>query len=259
MKPRAECGNTVFGVIVIGRNEGERLKQCIESAFPKALVVYIDSGSTDGSALWARDQGIDVIILDMGLPFTAARARNAGFQRLREIAPDVSYVQFVDGDCELIDGWVEQAARFLDNHSDVGAVSGRLHERYPDRSIYNWLCDREWDGPTGDVRACGGIVMMRAGALTAVSGFREDLIAGEEPELCVRLRAAGWRIWRLDADMALHDADMTRFSQWWTRAVRSGYASAQGAYLHGAGPERHQVWESRRAWLWGVLFLSFVF
>jgi hypothetical protein len=94
--------------------------------------------------------------------------------------------------------------------------------------------------------------MMRANAVEAVGGYRDDLIAGEEPELCVRLRAAGWHIWRLDNEMALHDAAMTRFGQWWRRTLRGGYAFAQGAYLHGAPPERHWVRESRRAWLWGV-------
>ena len=214
--------------------------------------MYVDSGSTDGSAQWAREHGAEVIELDMSLPFTAARARNAGFRHLREMAPDLRYVQFVDGDCELIEGWLEHAISFLNSHADVGAVCGRLRERHPERSIYNWLCDREWDGPVGEVRACGGDVMIRANALEAVGGYRDDLIAGEEPELCVRLRAAGWRIWRLDREMALHDAAMTRFGQWWRRALRGGYAFAQGAYLHGASPERHCVWESRRAWLWGV-------
>jgi hypothetical protein len=161
-------------------------------------------------------------------------------------------VQFVDGDCELRLDWPKHAVSFLESHADVGAVVGRLREQHPDKSIYNWLCDREWEGPTGEVRSCGGIAMTRVEALEAVGGYREDLIAGEEPELCVRLRAARWRIWRLDSEMALHDAAMTSFSQWWRRAIRGGYAFAQGAYLHGAPPERHYIWESRRAWLWGV-------
>src|SRR6267378_4357398 len=101
-------------------------------------------------------------------------------------------------------------------------------------------------------RACGGDVMMRGAPLRAAGGYRESLIAGEEPELCVRLRAAGWRIWRLNAEMTTHDAGMARFSQWWKRNMRSGYAFAEGAQLHGAPPERHWVWESRRAWIWGV-------
>jgi len=244
--------DTRFGVVTIGRNEGERLKRCLQSVKAATAVVYVDSGSTDGSSQWARDRGVDVIDLDMGLPFTAARARNAGFRRLQKIAPDLRYVQFVDGDCELIDDWPAQALAFMEAHQDVGAVCGRLRERHPDRSIYNWLCDREWDGPIGEIRACAGNVLTRASALEAVGGYREDVVAAEEDELCVRLRAAGWRIWRLDHKMALHDAEMTSFGQWWRRAMRGGYAFAQGAYLHGATPERHFVWESRRAWLWGV-------
>ena len=141
----------------------------------------------------------------------------------------------------------------MTDHPDVAAVAGRLRERHPEQSIYNWLCDREWDRPAGEAASCGGIAMMRVNALRQVEGFRDDLIAGEEPELCFRLRAAGWRIWRLNDDMAWHDAGMTRFGQWWRRALRSGYVAAQGASLHGAGPERYRVWESRRAWFWGIL------
>jgi GT2 family glycosyltransferase len=243
-----------FGVVAIGRNEGGRLMRCLKSlSATAAMVLYVDSGSTDGSTQWARDQDVDVIELDTTIPFTAARARNAGFKRLRKMAPDLAYVQFVDGDCELIEDWPEHAISFLDAHADVGIVCGRRRERHPDRSIYNWLCDREWDGPVGEVRACGGDAMMRAAALETVGGYRDDLIAGEEPELCVRLRAAGWRVWRLDTDMTLHDADMVRFGQWWRRVLRGGYAFAQGAYLHGAQPERYRIWETRRAWLWGIL------
>jgi len=240
------------GVVAIGRNEGTRLKRCIESLSAATLVVYVDSGSRDGSAQWVSDQGIMVYDLDLSLPFTAARARNAGLRRLLEIAPDLPYVQFVDGDCELVETWLQRAVSFMETHPEVAALSGRLRERFPNRSVYNWLCDREWDGPVGEVRACGGIAMMRTIAIEAIGGYRDDMIAGEEPELCIRLRASGWRVWRLDADMALHDAAMTRFVQWWRRSMRAGYGDACGAYLHGASPERHRVWESRRAWLWGA-------
>jgi GT2 family glycosyltransferase len=241
-----------FGAVAIGRNEGERLSRCLKSLSAAAALVYVDSGSSDGSAQWARDYGADVVELASVLPFTAARARNAGFRRLQQMAPQLRCVQFMDGDCELNDGWPEHALSFLAAHADIGAVCGRLRERYPERSIYNWLCDREWEGPVGEVRACGGIAMMRVNTFEAVGGYREDVIAAEDDELCVRLRAAGWRVWRLDSEMALHDAAMTRFSQWWRRAVRAGYAFAHGAHLHGTLPERHFVWHSRRAQLWGI-------
>jgi len=241
-----------FGAVAIGRNEGERLKKCLQSLSAAAKVIYVDSGSTDGSVQRARSQGVGVIDLAMDIPFTAARARNTGFRHLRVIASDLSYVQFIDGDCELIPDWPEQAISFLTLHPGCGAVCGRRRERYPNQSIYNWMCDREWNGPTGQVRAFGGDVMVRVNALDAVGGYRDDLIAGEEPELCLRLRTVGWHIWRLGSEMTLHDVAMTRFGQWWRRTQRSGYAFAQGAHMHGASPERYRVWESRRAWLWGL-------
>lgn len=241
-----------FGVVVIGRNEGERLRRCLQALPPRTIAVYVDSGSTDQSVRLAGELGVDVIELNGTAPFTAARARNAGFQRLRQRAPDLRYVQFIDGDCELIAGWLEHGISFLDSHEKLGAVCGRLMERHPERSIYNWLCQREWDGPIGEIRSCAGNVLMRASALVAAGGYRDDVVAAEEDELSVRLRATGWRIWRLDRRMAFHDASICRFSQWWRRASRSGYAFAQGAYLHGAHPERHFVWESCRAWLWGA-------
>ena len=241
----------------------ERLKRCLRSVSRSgATVVYVDSGSTDGSVEWTRALGVHVVELDMRSPFTAARARNAGYRRLRAQVGSVRYVQFVDGDCELDARWLEAAAAFLDERRDVGVVSGRLRERYPGLSVYNLLCDIEWDAPIGEAKFCGGVAMMRCEALDAVGGFREDLVAGEEPELCVRLRAAGWKIWRIEEDMAVHDAAMTRFGQWWKRTMRGGFAFAQGMALHGAPPERLGVRPSLRIWLWafgipvGVLVLA---
>jgi len=238
--------------VAIGRNEGERLRRCLESLRGVAPLVYVDSGSTDGSVDLARGLGASVVALDMTRPFTAARARNAGLARVLELDADTPVVQFVDGDCEVRAGWIAEGLAFLDAHADVAAVCGRVRERHPERSIYNRLCDLEWDTPTGESRSCGGNAMLRADALRASGGFREDLIAGEEPELCVRLRAAGWRVWRHPGEMVLHDAAMTRFGQWWTRTQRAGYAFAEGASLHGSRPERHWVRETRSARVWAI-------
>ena len=244
---------TRVGAVIIGRNEGERLVRCLTSLNDQlAQLIYVDSGSTDASVNAAYSMGADVVALDMGVPFTAARARNEGFERMRKLYPQAGYVQFVDGDCEVAADWLKSALNFLDDHVDVVAVCGRRRERFPEKSVYNMLCDSEWDTPVGETKACGGDVLMRVNAFEKVHGFRADLIAGEEPELCVRLRACGWKIWRLDQEMTLHDAAMTRFGQWWKRNMRSGYAFAEGAQLHGAPPERHWVKESRRALMWGL-------
>ncbi|ODS93813.1 MAG: glycosyl transferase [Comamonas sp. SCN 65-56] len=244
-----------IGIVVIGRNEGERLRVCLRSVLGAGrAVVYVDSGSIDGSVALARSLGATVVALDMAVPFTAARARNAGFEALRALSHGVQFVQFVDGDCEMAAGWLHAALDFLTSpgHARYAVVCGRRRERFPEKSVYNRLCDIEWNTPIGDAKACGGDAMMRVSALATVGGFRDDLIAGEEPELCVRLRAAGWKIHRLDAEMALHDAAMLHWRQWWRRSVRGGYAFAQGSWLHGGPPERHWVQETRRALAWGL-------
>lgn len=242
-----------LGVVVIGRNEGERLLICLSSALQYCSdVVYVDSGSTDNSVLAARELGVQVINLDMSKPFTAARARNAGANQIL-LQNNVEFIQFIDGDCKLFPHWLEQAIKYLQQHPTTAIVAGRLRERFPQASIYNQICDIEWNTPEGDTKACGGIMMIRKDAFKHVQGFRESLIAGEEPEMCIRLRQQGWRIHRLADDMALHDADMHSFSQWWKRSQRAGYAYAEGASLHGSPPEKHWVKERNRAWIWAVV------
>ena len=247
-----------LGLVVIGRNEGDLLRACLLSVADKVeRVVYIDSGSIDGSIEIAQALGIEVVELDLNTPFTAARARNAGFTRLMAIAPGIKFVQFVDGDCEVADGWLETALLELQSRPEVAVVCGRRRERYPRRSVYNLLCDLEWNTTVGEAKACGGDAMMRVSAFQQVSGFNSTLIAGEEPELCLRLRWQGWKILRIKAEMTFHDARITEFSQWWNRNKRSGHAYAEGAWLHGRSREQHWVKETKSIWFWGFVLPLF--
>ena len=250
--------DSACGIVIIGRNEGERLRRCLDSVRNSARrVVYVDSGSTDGSVELAQSKGVDAVQLDMSTPFTAARARNAGFRQLQQAAPDVRYVQFVDGDCEVAAGWLEAATTFLDQHNEVACVCGRLRERHPERSVYNLLCDMEWDRPVGESKACGGIAMLRCDVFAALGGFREDLVAGEEPELCVRIRISGAKVWRLAQHMAWHDAAMLHFNQWWKRSRRGGFGAAQAAFMQGSAREHGVLRQMLRPWFWaGVVPLG---
>lgn len=258
MQAEPTLGDSI-GIVVIGRNEGERLRRCLRSIdVPAAQVIYVDSGSTDDSVSFAASSGVRVVALDPAVPFTAARARNEGWHVLLASTKPPLHVQFVDGDCAFVPGWLAAADAYLRAHPGVAVVCGRRRERDPGSSVYNRLCDAEWNTPVGEAKACGGDAMMRTPSLEQVGGFCGDLIAGEEPELCVRLRAAGWKVWRLEREMTLHDAAMTRFGQWWARAKRGGYAFAEGARLHGKPPERHWVRELRRAWLWGAVLPALI-
>jgi GT2 family glycosyltransferase len=243
-----------LGAVVIGRNEGERLRRCLASLGGRVgRLVYVDSGSSDGSVALAAQLGADIVELDPTQAFTAARARDAGLARLRVLGPELEWVQFVDGDCEVAAGWLEQALPALLSEPTVAVVCGRRRERHPDATVYNRLCDLEWNTPVGYADACGGDAMMRIAPLVEVGGYNEALIAGEEPELCLRLRQGGHRILRLDAEMTLHDANITRFGQWWKRTVRSGHAYAEGFTLHRGEPGRFCAKQVRSNFMWGAL------
>lgn len=236
--------------VIIGRNEGERLVRCLASMQGMVgRMIYVDSGSTDNSVAAARAAGAEVVELDLTRPFTAARARTAGFEALKASGEMPAFVQFVDGDCALQGGWLEAGQQALSEDPELGIVTGWRSEIYPDRSIYNALCDFEWHRPAGEILTCGGDMMVRSAAFEAVNGFDETVIAAEDDEFCIRVRSQGWNMRRLPLKMTLHDAAMTRFSQWWSRAVRSGHGFAQVGYLH---PE-YFVRERKRVLVYGAV------
>jgi GT2 family glycosyltransferase len=246
-------GASGIGIVAIGRNEGQRLVACLASLPDGIPAVYVDSGSSDDSCARARERGLAVLDLDMSIPFTAARARNAGYQRLITDHPDIAFVQFIDGDCILDPDWLATAAEAIETQQDLAIVFGRCRERFPDASLYNAQCDHEWDVPLGDVAACGGNAFVRRTAFDEVGGFRDDIVAGEEPDMCVRLRGRGWRIRRIAGEMVLHDAALFRFSQWWKRSRRSGLAYALHLSRHGENAISEWRMVLRRIILWGGL------
>jgi len=247
-----------IGVVIIGRNEGSRLRRCLMSVSRHAAaIVYVDSASTDGSVSLAHSLGVDVVELDMSLPFCAARARNEGFQTLISRFPQVSFVQFVDGDCELFPDWMSLARDALLGRPAVAAVAGRLRERFPTKSIYNRLAEFEWNiQGYGDVRSVGGIFMIRRVAFEAVGGFDPTIPAGEEPELCHRLRTAGWIIGRIEVNMAWHDLAMHSVRQWYRRQIRNGYGALDVVWRFGLADFRRNVFRAGFWSLWPTLVVG---
>lgn len=236
-------------VVLIGRNEGDRLVKSLASVVPQARrVVYVDSGSTDQSVANARKVGAEVVNLDMSVPFTAARARNEGFKALMALGNAPDAVQFLDGDCVMADDWLAKGHARLMTHDDLGLVTGQAEEMRRDATVYNQMFDVEWKRPVGDIEACSGNMMVLTRAFQAVNGFDPTVIAAEDDEFCTRLRKAGWRLERIAHDMARHDANMTTFSQWWKRAERTGHGFAQVGHLH---PD-YFIRERQRALVYGL-------
>ncbi|MEO0529851.1 MAG: glycosyltransferase [Planctomycetota bacterium] len=215
------------GVVVIGRNEGERLRACLASLAPLGLpIVYVDSDSSDGSRDLAADAGATVVSLDSSQPMNASRARREGAERLLADHGSTEFIAFIDGDCTVAPKWITTATDAMSADPSLAAVCGRRRELEPHASMYNLACDHEWDTPVGECDAVGGDSIWRVSAYQQAGGFDPTVPAGEEPELCQRVRQAGWRLQRLDTEMTTHDAAIHRFGPWWKRQLRTGYSGA---------------------------------
>ena len=242
-----------LAIVVIGRNEGPRLEQCIRSVMRCGVrSVYVDSGSTDGSPQIAKQLGCKVLDLDPSRVFSAARARNAGMDWLLCQQASIRYVQFIDGDCELCEGWLEEGKEYLDSNPEVAVVCGSLREHNAERNPYHRLAEMEWQQNAGVIEAPYGVALLRVDSFLEVGGSEEDLVAGEDPELGLRIRRTGKSLVRLDRLMALHDIAMDRFPQWWQRAARGGYAYAAGVCLHGHEAERFCLRQIASILAWSI-------
>jgi len=245
----------LVSVVVIGRNEGERLQRCLNSVAQANWgdagheVIYVDSRSTDGSVAKAKTLGAQVLVLDDASP-CAAKGRNLGWR-----AALGQYVLFLDGDTELHPDFVQRALATL-TQPKLCAVWGHRRESNPQQSLYTKVLDLDWVYPTGRTLYFGGDVLVRRAALAQVDGFDPSLKAGEEPELCARLRAAGWEIEHVDAPMTQHDLAVNTFRAYWLRAYRSGIAYAEVAQRMRARGDVLWQHESRRDFRHGLLFTA---
>ena len=243
-----------IGAVVIGRNEGQRLGQALESLRQcVSHLVYVDSNSSDGSRELAGEKGAHVVHLTSG-PYTPSRGRQIGLEELTRLQPQIQFVQFVDGDCVLYPDWLDKAHTFLEQRSDAAAVFGRRREQRYGDSLFSRIIDVDWDHPAGEATNFGGDSLVRVEALRQAGGWSINTINAEDIDLSFRIRALGWKIFRLSEAMTLHDIRMTRFSEYWRRAVRSGYGFAEVGLRYRHGPGKLLL----RRMLSGVLYAVFL-
>ena len=235
----------LISVVVIGRNEGERLRPCLQSVFAmerdnfQTEVIYVDSGSTDGSVARAQEMGAKAIALQPERP-TAALGRNAGWRAARG-----SIVLFLDGDTILHSRFVMDSLHEFSS-AEVAIVWGHRRELYPERSLYNRILDLDWIYRPGLTPYCGGDALFRRAALEETGGFEETLIAGEEPELCRRIGVLGYSILHVDRPMTGHDLAIIRWQQYWKRATRSGHAFVEVSERLRASGQSFWIEESKK-------------
>lgn len=216
----------LVSIVVIGRNEGERLTRCLRSIHHMHHgdfhyeVIYVDSDSRDDSILRAEQENAQVIRVKPERP-SAALGRNAGWR-----AACAPFILFLDGDTILDPHFVSKALKAFDD-PEVAVVWGHRREIHPEHSLFNRVLDLDWIYAPGITEFCGGDAMIRTDILKKIDGFDASLIAGEEPEMCQRIRAHGGKILHIDAPMTGHDLAMTCWKSYFKRAYRAGHAYAE--------------------------------
>jgi glycosyltransferase involved in cell wall biosynthesis len=242
-----------IGAVVIGRNEGSKLARCLASVLGKVEpIIYVDSGSGDGSAELARRLGAHVVQLDPSRPFTVGRAKNEGFDEILRLDPNLEFVQFVDADSEIVGLWLGVAEAALRERADACGAFGRLQERYPRKSVFNRLYAAQWHLESEGNNLLPGMSMMRVSAFRSTGGFVEDVPCVDDRELSIRLVKEGWKIVRLDTEMAIHDTGMMNLRQWWNRKIEAGYALAYQAWRHSLSPTSFPGRSYWSSWFWGL-------
>ena len=242
-------------VVIIGRNEGSRLQRCIASVQQAQWgaiaydIWYVDSRSTDDSLALAQAMGVQTRVLPAG-PMCAAKARNLGW-----LAADGEFILFLDGDTELHPDFVNHALQALSDNT-LCAAWGHRRESNPQQSLYTKVLDLDWIYPAGITPYFGGDVLVRRSALAQVGGFDDTLNAGEEPELCARLRANGWRILHIDAPMTRHDLAVRTFKAYARRCYRSGIAYAEVTHRMQALGDGLWQHEARRDLVHGLIYVA---
>ncbi len=244
--------------VVIGVNAEATLQRCLSSIincdYPREAlnIVYVDGGSIDESIAIAESfADVRIIRLELEHP-TPGLGRNRGWKV--GVAP---LVQFLDSDTILDKNWFSRAVKEF--QADVGAVAGNRSEIHPEKSVYNWIGNLEWNGSPGDAECFGGDVLIRRQALEETCGYDDELVGGEDPELSVRIRSVGWRIRQIDVAMTRHDLAMTTFTQYFRRVYRSGYAFA--AVIDRCSDKGIMIWrkEFRRILIRGGGFVGVSF
>jgi glycosyltransferase involved in cell wall biosynthesis len=197
-------------VVIITKDQGWNVRRLIESVLretegrPGTEIILVDSASSDDTVDVASEYPIRVIRLSKRQRLTAAAGRHAG---LSQTGGDV--VLFLDGDMELRRGWIDAALGLFARRPDIAVISGEVIDQ-PIRA----RCLRAVES-VGEIQRAsfsevthgGGAAAYRRSVLDRVGSFNPYLFSDEEPELCLRIRHAGYRIVRLDRPIADHYSD----------------------------------------------------
>ena len=114
-------------VIIPNYNGMKFLEPCLKAlqaqTYQNFKILVVDNGSTDGSAQWLEERGIDTIFLKENTGFSGAV--NTGIR-----AADTPYVILLNNDTEADEYYVAEMVRAIERSPKIFSVSSRMIQMY---------------------------------------------------------------------------------------------------------------------------------
>ena len=226
-------------IIIKALNEEKNICAAIESSLAALRevggeVILADSHSTDHTVELASQYPIRIVRLVHANERCCGAGPQLGYQHSRG-----EYVYVMDGDMQMLRGFLPRALMFLAQHPEAAGVGGRLVERksesleYRERALRNaaHLAPGEVD------RLDGGGLYRRMAIEESRYLSDRNLRSYEEFDLAVRLRVLGWKLWRIPVDSVTHyghDAPPYRLLM---RRWQTGYVCGLGQLVRACAGE----------------------
>lgn len=200
---------TRLSIVLISKNQAWNIARLIESVTQESAcassveIVLVDSASTDQTVKLADRYSITILRLWPDQRLTPAAGRYVGYKYTMG-----DLVLFLDGDMELHPGWLKKALQVVQDRHDIAAVTGQVIDlpkvvRADDKPPQ---AKQSMDAAT-EIPYASGAAMYRRSVLKEVGTFNPHLYSDEEPDLCIRIRHAGYRVVRLQYPIAYHYSD----------------------------------------------------
>ncbi len=228
-----------ISVIVCTYNGERTIRGCLEGLlkleYPNFEVIIVNDGSTDGTAAIVSEYGVRLINTQNG---GLAAARNCGLE-----AATGEIVAYIDDDAWPDPSWLTYlAAAFLrttragvcgPNFSPPGQGSiADCVANAPGGPIHVLLTDDEAEHIPG----CN--MAFRKACLQAIGGFDPQFrVAGDDVDVCWRLRQRGWTLGFSPGAMVWHRPRNSVGAYW---KQQRGYGEAE-ALLERKWPERYNL------------------
>jgi len=240
-KKLSEKNSCRVTVVIKALNEEKRIANAIQSSLAAVSqfggqVILADSCSTDRTVEIAQ-----------AFPVTIVQLTNAN-ERCCGIGPQLGYqystgdyIYILDGDMEMLPDFLVKAVAFLDTHPEIAGVGGQVVEMNTESLEYISRNERA----SGHMQA-GQVDRLDMGGLyrrTAVkqTGYfsNKNLHSYEEYDLGVRLRAAGWQLYRLPIESVNHYGHDAPAYELLTKRWKSGYICGLGEVVRAAFGKPH--------------------